>query len=393
MAEVALSLVVLAGAGTFARSLANLSEQRFGFNRDHVLVVNIDTAHAGYSYNQLGPLYRRMYSRLNSLPGIKSASFSSYSPFNDCCSAFSAGVQGYARKPGERMSVRFDRVSPGYFQTLGTKVLLGLAFNELGAPTPRRVAVVNEEFVHRFLLNENPLGRRFGFGDERNAGDLEIVGVVENAKYDSPREERTPMAFLPLLQAKPGDSTAAADDSNFVNTIEIRSSGRPEAIAAEVRRALAGIDSRLPVLRVSTLAENVSLMLNQENVIAALALFFALVALVLSCLGLYGLMAYAVQRRTSEIGIRIALGARRGAVIGMIIREALVQGVIGIVIGVPAAFAALQLVANQLYGVSPTDPKYSVAAALVLLICLAVAGWIPALRASRVDPIVALRYE
>ncbi len=391
--EVALSLVVLAGAGTFARSLANLSRQQFGFDRDRVLVVNIDTSHAGYNYSRLGPLYRRMYSRLNSLPGVKSASFSFYSPFNDCCWAFSVGVQGYTPKPGEEGHARLNRVSPGYFQTLGTKVLLGRTFDERDAPTSHRVAVVTEEFVRQFLPNENPIGRHFGIGGERNADEVEIVGVVEDAKYDSPREELMPMAFLPLLQEKAGKLGSSDDESNFVNAIEVRSAGRPETIAAEVRHALAEIDPGLPVLRVSTLSDEINLMLNQENVTAALAMFFGFLALVLSCLGLYGLMAYTVQRRTSEIGIRIALGARRASVIGMVIREALAQGFIGVAIGVPAAFAALRLVANQLYGVSPNDPKYSAGAALILLLCITIAAYLPALRASRVDPLIALRYE
>jgi predicted permease len=390
--EVALSLVVLAGAGTFARSLANLADQQFGFNRDRVLVVNIDSAHAGYDYNRLGSLYREMYSRLNSLPGVKSASLSYYSPFNGCCWAFSVGVQGYTPKPGERMSVRLNRISPGYFKTLGTKLFLGRAFDAHDTPNSRRVAVVNQAFVRRFFPNESPIGRHFGIGGPRDAGDLEIVGVVENAKYDSPREDATPMAFLPLLQIKP-DEAASSDESNFIHVIEIRSTGRPPAVAAEVRRALAQIDPGLPVLNVTTLSNDVSHTLNQENVIATLAMFFGLVALALSCLGLCGLMSYAVQRRTSEIGIRIALGARRGAVIRMVIREALAQGLIGILIGVPAAYAALHLVANQLYGVNPDNPKYSVMAALVLLVCIAIAGYLPARRASRVDPLVALRCE
>ena len=193
------------------------------------------------------------------------------------------------------------------------------------------------------------------------------------------------MAFLPILQG--------AAKSNFANVIEIRSAGRPDALAAEVRHALTEIDPHLPVLRSSTLSDHVSRQLNQENVIAALAMFFGFVALVLSCLGLYGLMAYTVQRRTSEIGIRIALGARRRAVIGMVIRQALLESLIGIAIGVPIAFAALRLVANQVYGISPNDPRYSAAAALILLLCTAVAGYLPALRASRVDPLMALRYE
>ena len=202
-----------------------------------------------------------------------------------------------------------------------------------------------------------------------------------------------PMAFLPFLEAQASDVAPSSDDSNFAGVIEVRSAGRPEAIAAEVRHALAEIDPSLPVLRVGTLSEDIDLMLTQENVVAALAIFFGSIALILSCLGLYGLMAYTVQRRTSEIGIRIALGARRGGVIGMVVRDALVQGLIGTAIGIPAAFLTGRLIANQLYGVDPNDLRYSVAAALVLIVCIAIAGFLPALRASRVDPLIALRYE
>jgi predicted permease len=390
--EVALSLVVLAMAGGFARSLANLGTQQFGFEQDHVLVVNIDMSHAGYDDNRLLALYRVMYSRLNSLPGIRSAAFSHYSPFNECCWAFSIGLLGYSPKPDESMSVRLNRVSPGYFRTIGTKVLRGRTFDEHDGPASRRVAVVNEEFVRRFLAHKNPLGRRFGIGGPADAGDLEIVGVVADAKYESPREDPTPMAFLPFLQEKAGESSAA-DGSNLAGVIEARSAGAPTAVASEIRRALAEIDPGLPVVRVSTLANHVSFMLNQENVIAALALFFGFVALLLSCLGLYGLMAYSVQRRTSEIGIRMALGARPGGVVGMVLREAVVQGFTGVLIGVPASFAALRLVASQFYGVSANDPTYSVTAALGLLLCISAAAYVPALRASRVDPLIALRYE
>lgn len=393
VAEVALSVIVLAIAGTFARSLMNLSDQKFGFNCDRVLTVNVDTAHAAYDYNRLNTLYREIYSRLNAIPGVKSASFSFYSPFNGCCSAFSISVAGYTPKAEQRMHSMLNRVSPGYFQTLGTKLLLGRTFNERDGAHSQPVAVVNEEFVRQFLPNQNPIGKRFGIGGPPHASDLEIVGVVENAKYDSPREEITPMAFFPLLQDKSSDMPRATDESNFINVIEVRSVGSPERIVASVRHVLVDIDPNLPVLQVRTLSEDINLTLNQENVIAVLAAFFGIVALLLSCFGLYGLTAYAVQRRTSEIGIRVALGARRGSVVKMIIREALAKGVAGVLIGIPAAFAAVRLVVNQLYGVSPNDLKYSLAAAFVLLLCLVVAAYAPARRASRVDPLVALRYE
>ena len=392
--EVALSLVVLAGAGTFARSLANLAGQQFGFQPERVLIFDIDLQHSGYDYDRLGPLYAQMRSRLNSLPGVKSASFSYYSPFNDCCWTFSVGVEGYTSKPGERTSVVLNRVSPQYFDTLRTRVLLGRAIDERDTPGSQRVAVVNERFVRRFLAGQNPIGKHFGIGGPRNAGELEIVGVVENSKYDDPREQQMSMAFLPMLQMKADESRTSGDyESNFAKVIEVRSSGSESAVSAAVRHELTAIDSRIPVLRVSTLEGDIRSMLKQDNTVAALATFFGLVALLLCCLGLYGLMAYSVQRRTSEIGVRIALGASRGEVIGMVIREALAQGIAGILIGIPVAFAALQLVASQLYGVSPSDPLYSAVAAAVLLVCIALAGFLPARRAAQVDPLIALRYE
>jgi macrolide transport system ATP-binding/permease protein len=386
--EVALSLVLLAAAVSFARSLANVAGQAFGFDREQILIVDVDPGLARYEYSRLGPLYQQMESRLNSLPGVKSASFSHYSPFNGCCWAFSVAVEGYTPKPREGTSVLLNRVSPRYFETLGTKVRRGRVFDEHDTPASRRVAVVSDAFVHRFLLTGDPIGRRFGIGD-RNSGDLEIIGVVENAKYDDPREEPEPMAFLPLLQVKPGDEVSPA----FVHAIEVRSTANPTAIAGQVRQALADIDPRLPVLRVDALSDQIARTLNQEIVIADLAVFFGLLGLVLTCVGVYGLMAYLVQRRTSEIAIRIALGARPGAVIGMVIRDALVQGVVGLLVGIPAAFAMARLVANQLYGVSPTDPKASATAALVLILCITIAGYVPARRASRIDAMRALRDE
>ena len=281
-----------------------------------------------------------------------------------------------------------NRVSPRYFETLGTRVLRGHVFDEHDTPVSRRVAVVTEAFIRRFSIAGNPIGRRFGIGS-RNGSDLEIVGVVEDAKYDDPREAPRPMAFLPLLQVKPGDEPTSA----FVKAIEVRSAGNPTTIAGQIRQTLADIDPVLPVLRISTLSDHVSRTLNQDSVIADLAAFFGLLALLLTCVGVYGLMAYLVQRRTGEIGIRIALGARRGAVIGMVLRDVLVQGAVGIVVGIPIAFAGGQLVANQLYGVSPTDPTMPAAAALVLVLCLTLAGYGPARRASRIDPIRALRQE
>ena len=201
------------------------------------------------------------------------------------------------------------------------------------------------------------------------------------------------MAFLPLLQPISGYQDPSWEESNFIQTIEVRSTVRIPTMAAEVRQVLAENDPHFAVLRVSTVSDHIDLLLNQENVVAALATFFGLLALALSCLGLYGLMAYTVQRRTGEMGIRMALGASRVAVIRMVIRQALAQGLAGVLIGIPASIASTRLVANQLYGVSPNDPKYAVGAALILLLCIAFAAGLPARRAARIDPMIALRYE
>jgi predicted permease len=337
-AEVALAFVVVSGAGMFARSLSKLGGQQFGFNPQHVLIVNVDALHAGYDYSRLASLYRALDARLHSLPGVRAASLSHYSPFNKCCWAFSVSIDGYTPKPNERAHAMLNRVSPDYFQTLGTKLLRGRTFNEQDSPDASPVAVVTNGFVRRFLPDRNPIGARFGIGGERHARDFRIVGVVQDAKYDSPRDDSEPMAFFPLLQRIPG-TPPSSDESNFIATIEVQSAGPPSAIAGEVRRSIADVAPGLGILKVSTLSSDVNLMLNRENSVATLATIFAGVALVLSCLGLYGLLTYTVQRRTSELGIRIALGASRASLLRMVIREGLSQGLAGLAIGIPPRFS------------------------------------------------------
>jgi macrolide transport system ATP-binding/permease protein len=394
VAQVALSLVVLAAAGALSRSLANLATQSFGFETERVLVVNVDPARAGYDFKRLGPLYRDMYARLNALPGVKSAAFSYYSPFNECCWGFTIAASGYTPQPGENTRAMLNSVSPGYFETLGTKLLRGRTFDEHDTPASARVAVVNAEFARHFFADADPIGRRFSIGDGGVPGAYEIVGVVESAKYDSPRDRVEPMAFMPLLQRDPDEADTGEDASHhFIRTIEVRAPGNPAIVAGAVRQALAAIDPNLPVLRVDTLSDDVGRALTRESVVASLAVFFGVAALALTCVGLYGLTAWSVQRRTREIGIRIALGARRNAVVGMVVGEVLAQAAIGTLVGVPAAFVALRLIGSALYGVSPVDPTHSAVATIILLGCIMAAGYAPARRASRIEPIEALRHD
>jgi predicted permease len=394
VAEVAVSLVLLAGAGSFSRSLANLTSQPFGFTRDRVLVVDIDPGLSGYDYQRLGPLYDQLASRLNALPGVTSASLSRYSPFNGCCWSFSIAVAGYTPRENESTSTLLNRVSPRYFDTLGTRVLRGRVFDAHDSPASPRVAVVNEAFAQRYFRAGDPIGGRYGIDSDDNSTplDIEIVGVVENTKYDDPRDEPRPMAFLPLLQVG-ASGPPASDDSIFVHAIQLRTVGRPGELTPQVRETLAAIDPTLVVLDASPLSLHVDRVVNQERVIADLATFFGGVALVLACVGLYGLMAYTVQKRTGEIGVRMALGARRSTVVGIVVKEALLEGIGGITLGIPIALAASQLVARQLYGVNPADPVNLAAAATVLLFATMAAGLLPARRAARIDPIRVLRHE
>jgi len=387
--EVALALVVLTSAGSFARSLKNVTGQEFGFRGEDVLVVHVDPVAAHLPYDRLGPMYRQIYARLNALPGVESASLSYYSPFNDCCWGEEISIEGFTPNPKDPPGAYLNRVSPHYFETIGTKVLRGRTFSEHDTAASQRVAVASEEFV-RLYLGSNPVGRHIGIGDA-GRNDIEIVGVVGNAKYTHPRDPATEMVFLPLLQVR-ADATGE-NRNNLVSTIEIRTAGKPGVVAGEVRAVLREVAPGLPVLRVSTLVGDLRDALNQDHVIADLAGFFGVLALVLTCIGLYGLMAWTVQRRTGEIGVRTALGADRGAVMWMVMREAATQGGVGILIGVPATVGVARLIASQLYGLSATDPLGCVFAAVLLMVCIAAAGYLPARRAASIDPAVALRYE
>jgi predicted permease len=286
-------------------------------------------------------------------------------------------------------------VSPRYFETIGTRVSRGREFTAQDTPVSRPAAVVNEAFARRYFplsAAVDPLGRTFRIDSQ--TGDVEIVGVVEDAKYDEPRADVEPMVFLPLLQMRPDQPVASGEyHSNFIGAIEIRSAGDPAALAPGLRRVLAEIDPALPVTSMATIAEHIGEGLSRDRMSATLAAIFGFIALALTCVGVYGVMAYLVQRRTAEIGLRIALGAARGSVVGAIIREVLAQAVIGIAIGLPAAYWALRLIATQLYGVIDIGPGSLVAIVGLLLVCLGLAGYVPARRASRLDPAIVLRAE
>ncbi len=385
--QVALSIVLLVGAGLLTRSLRNLEYQQFGFVTDGRLIVSlINLPAAGYTEEKLPALYQRLEEAMPPIPGVLSSSLSTYSPLAGNNWNEYVSIQG--KPPDSRTAPSWLRVGPHYFQTIGTRLLQGRVIDERDRPGAPTVAVVNDTFARKFFPDENAIGHYFGMTDLGHSGDYEIVGIVEDAKYQDTRGPAYPTFFLPLLQVRPGEPLRG-----WVSTIELHVAGRPENLEPAVRKAIAEVDPNLTVLRVVSFDEQVARNFNQERLIARLAEGFGLLALILACLGLYGVTAYGVTRRTNEIGIRMALGADRGNVLGLVLRNALVHLGIGLAIGIPVALASGFVLAGQLYGVKSYDPSILILATVILAGCALLAALVPAWRATRIDPLRALRYE
>jgi predicted permease len=386
--QVAMSIVLLVGAALLTTSLRNLERQQFGFVTDGRLIVSlINPEAAGYTDEKLPALYQGLETALPQIPGVLSASLSTYSPlagdnWNDWV-YIEGKPPNYTGTPPSWL-----RVGPHYFETVGTRLLHGRVIDERDQAGASRVAVVNETFARRYFPNGNAIGEHFGTSDVSHSGDFEIVGIVEDAKYQDTRGPAYATFFWPLLQVPPKDPLRG-----WVSAIELHVAGKPENIEPAVRQAIAGVDPRITVLKVQGFDEQVALNFNQERLMARLTELFGVLALILACLGLYGLTAYTVARRTNEIGIRMALGADRGNVLGLVLRSALVQVGVGLAIGIPAALAGGHLLASQLYRVKSYDPTILGAVALILAASATLAASVPARRASRVDPIIALRHE
>jgi len=315
-------------------------------------------------------------------------------------------VQGYDPHPGEEMVIPWMQVYPNSFATLGVPLLAGRDFGpqdsqqwrpaNICPPSARapQVGIINDSMARRFFGNENPIGRRFGFSNSVSrcpgasepdpASQIEIIGVVKDVKYASLRNEGRAMFYLPFYQATTGRGQM---------TLAVRTTGDPTSVAAAARREARKMDPAMPMFEIETLATQVAASLQRERLLATLSSGFGLLALLLSCLGLYGILSYTVARRTNEIGVRMALGADRRDVLWLVLRDALRLVLIGAALGVPAALATSRLIASQLFGISAADPGAVVAATLALLVVAAVAGYLPARRATRVDPLVALRCE
>ena len=381
--QVALSMVLLVGAGLFLRTLRNLDKQSFGFDRVNVLEVDLDLRLAGYKPEQLIGLYERMLGNLNALPGIRSVSLSGVPPISGGKWSLTVFARGHVPQPHEDLSSSINSVAPRYFETSGTPLLAGRAMGSQDTAGSTQVVVVNQTLANRFFPHGDALGGHLTIDNVK--GDWEVVGIVASGKYNTARETPQSMVFLPLPQLSGEDL--------YANCLLVRTSGDPLRVIGEFREALVRIDRNIPVLRVTTLSEQVDRSMAHEELVSRLSIFFALLALLLACIGLYGVMSYNVVRRANEIGIRMALGAQANGVLWLVLRETLVLLALGIAVGVPATLAATRLVRSQLFGLSSFDPATVAIATLAILLVTAIAGYLPARRATRVDPLVALRYE
>jgi predicted permease len=396
--QAALSLVLLVGAGLMTQTLRNLERQDFGLVTANRYVIHMDPMGAGYNLDRIGAFNQRLESEFSALPGVKSVGLALYSTLEGNNWGEGIYVEGRpAPAPDEHNGSSWDRVSPHFFETIGQPVIRGRGLTEQDTATSRMVAIVNQSFVKKFFPQQDPIGSHFGTFNQKYAGDYEIVGIVADAKYTNPRDPARPMYFRPLSQLntnlKEHSATTAESRSLFPNSITIQFVGDASRLESLARRTLANINPDLTIESFRSLDYQVADNFNQERLITRLTGLFGLLALALASVGLYGITAYSVARRTSEIGLRMALGANRGDVVALVLRKALLLVALGLAIGVPVALLGGRLMASQLYGVRPYDPISLAAAVLLLSAFAALAGFIPARRAASIEPMNALRTE
>jgi predicted permease len=378
ISQVAFSLLLVVAAGLFLRSLVNLTRVDLGFDKQNVLFLHLDESSAGYKDDEprLYGLYRQITERVNALPGVHGVGFSSF-VFHEGSWNGSVQVAG-AEKPSD-VNVKHNVITNGYFSTLHIPLLAGRDFGPQDTTTSPKVAIISERMARTMFPKGNPIGRHYSIGDKNKP---EVIGIVKDVKFGSLQEDPETLDYVPATQ-----------DPMYLGDLVVRYTGDFSSVSSAVRRTIHEIDHNLPISNVTTLDEQVARSYIDQRIVAQLSTFFGLLAVFLSAIGIYGLMSYVVSRRTNEIGIRMALGAERMHVRWLVMREVLVLVAIGIAIGIPAALLSSRLVASMLFGLSATDAGSLLAAVAVMLAIAALAGYLPARRASRVDPMVALRYE
>lgn len=379
--QIAVSLLLLVAAGLFVRTLTKLNSVELGFNQEKMLLFNVNARQIGYKPEQMPQFFDNLLQRFATIPGVRNATASSFAMVTQSMNSTRINVPGYTGKDNSLANLS---VAANFFETMQIPVQLGRPIEARDTAGAAKVAVVNEVFAKRFFPNQSPVGRRFHTGSGPNAREFEIIGVARNARYHSLKEELPAVAYFPYTY-----------DPRVMGslTFELRAAGDPKTLTAAVRDIVRQADSRIPVTNIRTQEEAVEQTIGQERTFATLCTGFALLAVAIACVGLYGTMAYSVARRTNELGLRMALGAQRKRLIWMVLREVCLMAAVGLAIGVPIALATTKFVKSFLFDMKPNDPLAIVGAAMVLVLAAVAAGYGPAWRASRIDPWNALRHE
>jgi predicted permease len=386
VAQIALSLLLVLGAAIFVRTLANLHSVEIGFNQEHLLTFSLDASQAGYKGAALKTFYVRMDERFRALPGVRAATITDMPLVAGSGSTTHVILPGTPKQEGRGgLSTSYASVGPTFFDTMQLPIVLGRPIGPHDVEGAPLAAVVNEVFAEKYFPNQNPIGRHFGLGSSE-AGDLTIVGMAKNARYNSLKDAIPPVAYISNLQ----NVVKRPPMGMF---FELRTAGSPVALSETVRKAVHDDAPNVPVMGMMTQTERIDTTIVQERTFAHLCTVFAVLALTIACVGLYGTMAYAVARRTNEIGIRMALGADRGRILWMVLREVLALAAIGLTVGLVCAWSAISAIQSFVFGMKPADPIAILLAAGILTAALVLAGFAPAARASRIDPLTALRHE
>lgn len=383
VAQIALSLLLVVAASLFVRSLSALNSVELGFNRDNLALFSLNAKPVGYEGAALASFYEKLRMRLSTLPGVRAVSMSDFALVSGAGAERGVRIPGMPASRSREAGTSALKVGPGFFSAMQIPVVLGREIQERDTAASARVAVVNQTFVRKYFPNQNPVGRRFGTEDE-NTPEIEIIGVARDSQYNSLKRKISPVVFTPYTMELRGIGGM---------TFEVRTQGDALALASTLPTVVREADPRVPISNVGTQSRVIDQTISQERTFALLCTCFAILALLISCIGLYGTMAYTVARRTGEIGIRMALGARRGGVIWTILREVLRLATAGVVIGLTAAWAGARFIESLLYGVRRDDPLAITTSVLILAAASLLAGYVPAVRASRIDPSAALRHE
>jgi putative ABC transport system permease protein len=399
IAQIAVSVVLLSAAALLSKSLRNLEHQNFGFETKDRYIAWINPMLGNYKQEQLEPMFRQIDDRLLQIPGMRMVAPALYAPMTG--DSWNDGIRIEGRPepgPKEDTGAGFVRVMPGFFEAIGSNIVLGRSITERDTAATRPVAVVNQAFVKRFFNGQNPIGQHFGPGKIKYSATYEIVGVINDVRYMTYEYKKPvrPMYWLPEAQSVKFDDPAYRSGeiwSHYLYNIVLWAPGKPPDMEERVRKALAGVDPNLVLYGVDPYSKVVSADFQQQRMVATLTTLFGVLGLVLAAVGLFGVLGYMVERRTGEIGVRMALGADRGRVVGMVLAGAFWQVGIGLGIGIPAAIGAGKLMTVQLFGVEPWDPVMLTIATLLLGVGALVASMIPAWRAACVEPMTALRTE